>query len=397
MMKTILPLKNRIQHYPWGSPRTIPDLLGIENPDDLPFAELWMGAHPKAPSTAVTGGGEAPLNVLVTRDPDFFLGSRVQQAFGDRLPFLFKVLAAEKPLSIQAHPNLQQARDGFQDEERRGIPVDAPNRNYRDANHKPELICALTPFTALCGFRTPETIAANLGVFKTTRPLVDVLSSGGGCREVFERMLFLNDQQRRQILSEVRWYTRDRDDPVSRWVTRLAEEYPEDIGVLSPYILNLVELSPGQALSLKAGVLHSYLHGTGIELMANSDNVLRGGLTSKHVDRDELMKVLDFNPGTPRLLAGEAGGERFMEYPAGEQEFGLSVLRPEHSGNVRVSDDGGPEILLCTEGSWTVSTADESAGLSRGQSLFMAAAAGAYTVEGTGVLYRASVPSGTGA
>jgi len=386
-MKTVLPLKNQIQHYPWGSKQAIPDLLGEENPEDLPWAELWMGAHPKAPSTAISDEGGIPLNVLVARDPDFFLGPEVGHTFGDRLPFLFKVLAAEAPLSIQAHPNLEQARRGYADEEKRGIPINAPERNYRDENHKPELICALTPFTAMCGFRNPGVIAAYLEPVKAAAPLT---ADGADCRTIFKRMMFLTGRQKKRIIDEVLFHARSRKAAPDRWVIRLSEFYPEDIGIIAPYILNLIELAPGEALALRAGILHSYLHGTGIELMANSDNVLRGGLTGKHVDRDELLNILDFSPADPPLIP--AGEGPVSSYSAGVTEFALSHYHADTRQLFQMPETDGPEILLCTEGVWELRAGEESVGVTRGSSVFLAAAAGAYTLQGSGSLFRASVP-----
>ncbi len=386
-MKTVLPLKNQVQHYPWGSKQAIPDLLGEENPEDLPWAELWMGAHPKAPSTAISDEGEIPLNVLVAGDPDFFLGPEVGHTFGARLPFLFKVLAAEEPLSIQAHPDLEQARRGFADEEKRGIPVNAPERNYRDENHKPELICALTPFTAMCGFRRPGEIAAYLEPVKAAAPLT---AGGADCRTIFKRMMFLTGRQKKRIIDEVLFHACSRKDAAARWVVRLSEFYPDDIWVIAPYILNLIELAPGDALALRAGLLHSYLRGTGIELMANSDNVLRGGLTGKHVDRDELMNILDFSPTDPPLI--HAGEGPVSRYSAGVAEFALSHYHADTRQLFHVPKTGGPEILLCTEGAWEIRAGDEFIGVPRGGSVFLAAAAGAYTLQGAGSLFRAFVP-----
>lgn len=391
-MNKLFLLENRVQYYPWGSKEAIPDLLGVENTEGRPFAELWMGAHPKAPSTAITGGEQTPLNVLISRNPEFFLGPQAERAFGPRLPFLLKVLAAAEPLSIQAHPNLEQARHGFDEEERRGIPVDAPERNYRDANHKPELICALTPFSALCGFRSPAEIAEYLGPVKAAEPLLEVMPSGGSCRDMFLRLMFLTEHQKNRILAEVLQGAGRRDDEAGRWVLRLSEAYPSDIGIIAPYLLNLVQLLPGQALSLKAGVLHSYLHGTGVELMANSDNVLRGGLTAKHVDRDELLKVLDFSPLNPVILGETDHREHVVRYPSGADEFSLTAFRMEEPGRMDLPASRGPEILLCTRGAWTVDTGDDSCELGKGRSAFLAAAAGSYTLRGSGVLFRASVP-----
>ena len=392
MMKKLFILENRIQHYAWGSPTSIPELLGIRNKEGRPFAELWMGAHPRAPSMALTDSLEVPLNVLIARDPGFFLGDRVRRSFGDRLPFLFKVLAAEQPLSLQAHPDIDRAREGYAGEEKRGIPLDSPDRNYRDPNHKPEMICALTGFDALCGFRNLGEILELLAPIESAALLTEGLESGNPYKQLLSRMLFLPETEKKQVLSEVLARAEHSESPPDRWAAHLAEFFSNDIGILAPYIFNLVHLQPGQALALKAGMLHSYLHGTGIELMANSDNVLRGGLTEKHVDRDELLRVLDFVPLEPNIIDPDPGRGDIAEYPSGAKEFVLSSLRLEGRGEVRIPGTPGPEIILCTEGRLVIRSEDETLMIVKGRSVFVAAETGAYTIKGVGRAFKASVP-----
>ncbi|MFT5130484.1 MAG: mannose-6-phosphate isomerase [Rhodothermales bacterium] len=334
-------LSNPIQTYDWGSSTAIPDLLGIPNPAGEPQAELWMGAHPSAPSRV----DDQPLDALIAEDPQRTLGRDGQ------LPFLFKVLAASRPLSIQAHPSLKQAVAGFARENAAGIPIDAPHRNYRDANHKPEILCALTPFEALCGFRSPAEIVAafsELAIPELAAALQRFRANPGDFCRFLESVLQLSG----------------------------------DTGHLCVHMLNRLHLQPGQAIYLPARTLHAYVKGTGIELMANSNNVLRGGRTRKHVDIPELLRVLDFTPSAPTVLCGVRNGLE-TQYPCPASEFALSRIDLADDHYV-APDLHGPEILLCTSGDLGL--------ISRGESVFIEACAGPYELSGTGTAFRASLP-----
>lgn len=360
---------------------------------------MWMGAHPKAPSMAVVEKGEVSLGALIDNDPEGVLGQATAGRFGGRLPFLLKVLAAERPLSIQAHPDKSQAAAGFARENQAGVPLDAPDRNYKDDNHKPECICALSEFHALCGFREIDEIA---GYFFRVLPeaAVDSVlgkkSGNAGLQAFFRNLMQMPAAQAAAIVDKAAAYAvaSAAQDPVFEWIAALSAEYPGDIGALAPAFLNLVVLSPGQAMFLPAGVLHAYLRGTGIELMANSDNVLRGGLTPKHVDVPELLKVLDFSPMLPPVLHPVAVDvcERF--YPTDAAEFNLSVIEVSPEQAYGGHTPKSAEILLCTRGDAVLheSVSGEDFPFHRGQSLFIHAAAGAYTISGNAVLYRAAVP-----
>jgi mannose-6-phosphate isomerase len=301
-MQKIGLLKNTIQEYAWGSPKAIPDLLGRRNPGNKPQAELWMGAHPKATSLVQYHGQWVSLLDLINKNPLDVLGKNAAKNFNNKLPYLFKVLAAAKPLSIQAHPNLNQAREGFQRENAQRIPLDAPHRNYRDANHKPECICALTQFWALSRFRRISGILSYLkkvcahGLDAEIDNLKQQPTSDGLKRFYTALMTMDADRQNRIVAQALEQAQRfEAEDPVFNWMLKIADDYPKDIGVLAPILLNLICLEPGQALFLDAGELHAYLEGLGIELMANSDNVLRGGLTPKHVDVPELVLLKNLN------------------------------------------------------------------------------------------------------
>jgi len=286
IMKTIGLLKNTIQEYAWGSYTAIPELLGCESPAQAPQAELWLGAHPKAPSMVNCNGRWVSLLELIEQSPEDILGEKVAQRFDNRLPYLFKVLAAAKPLSIQAHPSRTQAKQGFARENRLRIPLDAANRNYKDDNHKPECICALTPFWALNGFRNISDILSLLEKtchqgLETEITNLREKPDSQGLKRFFHELMTMEPPRQKQVINDALSYAQKhiQEDKVFEWMIHLHNEYPADIGVFAPVILNLICLEPGQAMFLPSGEMHAYLDGVGIELMANSDNVLRGGLT----------------------------------------------------------------------------------------------------------------------
>lgn len=353
-------LANTVRPYAWGSTTAIPRLLGVE-PTGEPQAEMWMGAHPGAPSRVDRGAGPRSLAEVIAAAPEAELGEPSVNAFGPRLPFLLKVLAAASPLSLQVHPDLKQAAEGFADEEERGVPIDAANRNYKDANHKPELICALTPFHGLCGFRRgaeAATLLEGLGV-DTLKPYVDTLRATPE-REALREVLTA-------VLSADKGAMAETVDAAAAAAGRLAEvegpykdayaayagiarHYPGDAGVIAAMLLNYVRLEPGEALFLGAGIPHAYLDGLGVEIMANSDNVLRCGLTPKHIDVPELLRVVRFEAGDAGVLRPEASadGEEVYETPIDEFRLSRYVLAP--GSEPRTLDARTPQILLCTAG-----------------------------------------------
>jgi mannose-6-phosphate isomerase len=322
-------LANTVQHYAWGSIDAM-GAFGIE-PDGRPQAEVWMGAHPAASSRLSDGRS---LEAAIAADPHGLLGAQCVSRFGARLPFLLKVLTADESLSLQAHPNKRQAEAGYARENAAGLAVDDPRRNYRDDNHKPELLCALGEFEALCGFRPIEASAAafeQMGLGHWSKSL-----RADGIVATIASMLRLDRSDAEPQVDAVALH-----DPVA---ARLRLRYPGDPGVLVARLLNHVLLQPGDAIYLGAGNLHCYLRGAGVEVMANSDNVLRGGLTSKHVDSDELIAVLE--PGAEPVNVLRAGiGGRFAT-PA--QEFELIHLGP--GGERRAISTTGPAIAVCTSG-----------------------------------------------
>ncbi|MCK5192838.1 MAG: mannose-6-phosphate isomerase, class I, partial [Desulfobulbaceae bacterium] len=267
-MKNIGILNNTVQEYEWGSYTAIPELLGNDSPANTPQAELWMGAHPKAPSKVKLNGEWMSLMKLIEKNPKDILGKVVAEKYNNRLPYLFKVLAAAKPLSIQAHPSLAQAKEGFIMENSLGIPFDANNRNYKDDNHKPECICALTFFWALNGFRKISGILALLEKICPQGLKSDLNNLRGeqnslGLKKFFQAIMTMGRAQQNQIIADaiINAQKFTEDDQAYKWMIDLHNEYPADIGVFSPILLNLICLKPGQAMFLPAGELHAYLDG----------------------------------------------------------------------------------------------------------------------------------------
>ena len=376
-------LENPVRPYAWGSRTVIAALRGEPTPSPHPEAEMWLGAHPCDPSPLVgRDGRRTSLLDAVRSDPEGLLGSDRSAKWSGNLPYLLKVLAADEPLSLQAHPSAAQAAEGFARENAAGIPVDAPTRNYRDASHKPELICALTEFHALVGFRDPAATVPLLRALDVPElaghtELLAAQPDADGLRALFTTWITLPQSVLDRVLPALQeacvrlaqsggGFGRE-----ARMALELSERYPGDAGVLAALLLNLVVLQPGEALYLPAGNLHAYLSGAGVELMANSDNVLRGGLTSKHVDVAELLRVLDFTPRTPPVLRGTADGG-WLRYDTDAAEFLLRRFDGDGGAEVAVPD-GGPRILLCTAGSALVRSAGDERVLRRGQALWLPA------------------------
>lgn len=392
-------LKNEIQDYAWGSYSFIQDLLGFEQ-TAFPWAELWMGAHPKAPSKVQVNDEWQSLDRLIEQRPEEILGHRTAQRFNNTLPYLFKVLAAEQPLSLQAHPNREQAKNGFDREDHEGLPLTAPERNYKDDRHKPECICALTPFWAMEGFR-PITEMVDLLSVACPETLSDAIEflkqnpNGNGFQRFFEALMTLPEKKIQQVIDEAaaNAITNQAQNDEFRWIKTLYELYPEDIGILSPILLNLVCLQPGEALFLNSGEMHAYLNGNAIEIMANSDNVLRGGLTSKHVDVAELMRVLSFQPHGLDILAPQERLSCERVYPTPAEEFSLAVIHIDDTCTHRTDKIVGPEILLCTNGSGEIRWNDTEGpvNISRGDSFLIPASLSSYQISGQAEIYKATV------
>jgi mannose-6-phosphate isomerase len=372
---TVIAIDGVPRHYEWGSHTAIPSLLGAP-PDGRPVAELWFGDHPLAPSPVA--GTATTLRDRIIADPEAMLGHDVVHRFGARLPFLVKILAAGKPLSIQVHPNLDQATCGFEAEEKAGIALTAPNRNYRDRNHKPELLCALTPFDAMCGFRRRSEILALLSQLDLAELafLRAALSEPDPLRSAFTSVLTEPDPAP-AVAALSRRVAEVASGPLL--ATRLAaEQHSGDVGVLLTLFLNYLHLKPGECIYLDAGNVHAYLRGTAVEVMANSDNVLRCGLTVKHVDVDELLRITDFTE-LPDPRWHDNGG-RFGVPVA---DFGLTRLSVRAPTTLR---DVGPQIILCTSGQLRVNELNVPAG----HAVFLPAGMPT-TVDGDGLAFVAGV------
>lgn len=374
-------LDNPVRSYAWGSPTVIPELLG-RAPSGQPEAELWVGAHPGSPSTVVGDG--RPLSALIEADPAATLGAAVVGRFGPRLPFLLKVLAVERPLSIQVHPTIEQAVEGYDAEDAAGLALDDPRRSYHDRNHKPEMAVAVTPFDALVGFDDPAEVAASLEQCEHTDLVgaAAVLRESDGLERLVRRWLTLDDAAATQIVTALTAEaSARRDDPRFALVHRLAEVYPHDRGLLLALLLRHHTLAPGEAVFVPAGVPHAYLSGVAVEPQASSDNTLRAGLTPKHVDAPEVLRILRYEPHGAVAVTPVPAGPGLERYPVdGIDELGLSRVRLTAGTAVPVP---GPLLVLVVEGTAAV----DGVTLTRGRAAFVPAAESGATLTGDGVAF----------
>lgn len=399
-------IENVLRDYAWGSTTAIAALLGRPESGG-PEAELWIGAHPDSPSTAHVpeDGSRTALDALIKSDPEHFLGADSVARFGPRLPFLAKILAAAQPLSLQVHPSLEQARAGFARENAEGTAPDSPQRNYRDDNHKPEMILALTPFEALCGFRpaaatrdilrqvqdavqdagTPSGDARTGDTSGTEgATLLDALiddldgDEGAALRRAFERLISGGDEvaaATSQVVAAL--VGRGSLEPYAAelgTVISLNEKYPGDPGVLISLLLNRISLQPGESVYLPAGNVHAYLHGLGVEVMASSDNVLRGGLTPKHIDVPELLRTIDFRPVAVPMLSAERTVLDQEIFRPPFSEFQLQRIELAHGGGPVPLAQSGAAVVVVVAGSIYLDSPKGDLRLDRGGSAFLAAA-----------------------
>ena len=414
----VLPLHGVVQHYDWGGYDFIPGLLGIANSDRMPFAELWMGAHPKAPATADVAGIAMPLDHLIAEAPDRILGPTASARFGGRLPYLFKVLDVARMLSIQVHPTKEQAAAGFARENAAGIDLGAAERNYKDEDHKPEVAVALTDFWMLHGFRPLGQIAEALRKVPELCSIMPdfsqrLVSAGDATqarrdliRDLYRAVMTMPQERVDLLLNALverlaSGARSDRDSP-DYWVARATVTFPPvgghcDRGIFSIYLLNLVHLLPGQGTFQPAGTLHAYLEGVTVELMASSDNVLRGGLTRKHVDVSELMGILSFDDGTAQVLDGESAGSPDRVYRTPSDDFELSRLNLAPGGQYLGHATHGPDSIIVLEGAATLSARGRSIPLARGAIVFVPFGTH-YSLDASvtpAMLFKASVPGRT--
>lgn len=398
-MKRIGLLKNIVKEYSWGSYTAIPKLFGKRPPYDKPHAEVWIGAHISASSMVKTGSKWEALKDLIDKYPDEILGKECAKKYGGQLPFLFKIIAAKEPLSIQAHPNLLQAVKGLKRENSLGIPLDSSGRNYRDNNHKPECLCAITGFEALCGFRgVSETVLllkkACPGTLKKQISELKNNTDPSGLKSFFTSVMTMDNDRKKSVVSEAFQNTGifADENPAFKWVSVIAGKYPSDIGAIAPLFLNYVYLEPGQAMFIQTGQLHAYLEGVALELMADSDNVVRGGLTPKHVDVQELLNIVKFKQlKTGIILPEKYRNENIYRTSAGE--FVLSAINVTNSETYTSPEKRSVEIILCIEGrAVIVGSEDDKFDMAKGKTVIIPASVKKYSISGKAILYKAAVP-----
>ena len=388
----MFPLKGKVQHYAWGGKEFIPSLLGISNTENKPFAEYWLGVHPGAPATVLlSSNAYTGLPELIKSDPRRYLGKRVAAEFHD-LPYLLKILDVKDMLSIQVHPSKEDAIKGFDRENELGIPHDASHRNYKDNNHKPEMMMALGEFWLLHGFRPEAELERTLESVEYLSALLPVFESTG-YKGLYQFVMELPQEGVNKLLQPLSEFilpqyvagTLKKNDP-HFWAARAMMTYPDsfDRGIFSIYFFNLVHLQAGQAVFQGAGLPHAYLEGQNVELMSNSDNVLRGGLTPKYVDAQELIKHIHFRATIPEILDGGGAQEQVFACPV--RDFSMTVFQPGAGGYPLTTQ--GPEILLVLQGEGRAG--DFS--FKKGDSFFMAAGESVH-IEGPGSrIVRAWVP-----
>jgi mannose-6-phosphate isomerase len=388
-------LRNPVKRYAWGSRTVLPELLGAPSPSAEPWAELWIGAHSRASSEVEVGGAWRSLRAWVEDRPGPVLGERVLARFGAQLPFLLKVLAAAEPLSLQAHPDAALAAEGFAREEAARIGGDAAERFYPDANPKPELICALGPFEALCGFREPSELRARAAALGAPLLLAVLARTNPDARpgDIFARLLRLPAPERRAIATELAARAARSPDTIENtWLARLHERYPGDVACAAPLFLHHVGLAPGEALFLRPGDLHSYLRGSTLEIMASSDNVVRAGLTPKAVDVEELLRVLNPEPAPPPRVTPDTGEPGETVYAPPTEWFRLALVRSRAATPLPLVVRRGAEVLLCLEGRGELAASDAPTPLpfAKGEAFFVTGETPRYELRGEATLARAS-------
>lgn len=383
-------LINSVQNYAWGSHTALTDLYGIANPDNLPMAELWMGAHPKSSSKITDASGQVrSLRDVIDADKATLLGRDVADRFGE-LPFLFKVLCADNPLSIQVHPNKKASEEGFAKENAAGIPLDAAERNYKDPNHKPELVFALTPFLAMNAFREFSDIVSLLQpVSGAHTSIAHFLQEPNAERlsQLFASLLNMQGEEKSRALAVLKAALNSQQGEPWETIRFIAQYYPDDSGLFSPLLLNVVKLNPGDAMFLFAETPHAYLQGTALEVMANSDNVLRAGLTPKYIDIPELVANVKFTPKPAADLLtqpSQHGAELDFPIPVDDFAFSLHDLSPQ---DARVAQQSAA-ILFCLEGEAVLRKGEQQLVLKPGESAFVAANESPVSLSGVGRIAR---------
>lgn len=378
--RSVFRMRNPLQNYAWGSTTAIPELLGIP-PTDEPQAEMWLGAHPEAPSFLPEVG--STLDAHLAAHP-YHLGEALT-GYEGQLPFLMKLLAVERPLSIQVHPTREQAQKGFHREDLLGIPLNDPRRSFRDHNHKPEMLLAMTTFEALAGFRNPADSGPDLAALFEGRTdglrgvLVRHLAAPDAAQALKSALhsILTSGDEARELARDVVAHANQAPDahPLYELISRVADAHGAEPGVLAVPLLNHLRLQPGEAIFLDAGLIHAYVSGLGVEAMAPSNNVLRGGLTTKHIDVPHLFEVVRYEPTLPTVVQPEveaADGVRVRSYCPPVPEFSvheINLTEGTHQWRSRM----GPAVLVTTEGSLDVSCGTGSATVAQGESVFLSA------------------------
>ncbi len=382
-------LNNSLQNYAWGSKTALTELYGIENPQGLPMAELWMGAHPKSPSTVEIDGEARSLREVIEANKTATLGKAVAERFGE-LPFLFKVLCADQPLSIQVHPSKAAAEEGFARENAAGIPLSAAERNYKDANHKPELVYALTPFQAMNGFRELHEIVSLLEPVAGAHPHIAHFlenANEANLATLFTTLLSLQDEAKSRAIGVLKSALNAHEGEPWQTIKSIAADYPEDSGLFSPLLLNVITLQPGEAMFLFAETPHAYLKGVALEVMANSDNVLRAGLTPKFIDIPELLANLKFQakPAATLLTQPQRDGET-LNFPIPVEDFAFAIHGLSAAPQALAQNSAA--LLFCIEGQAIIDKSGQQLVLKPGESCFVAAEESPVNAAGTGRLAR---------
>jgi mannose-6-phosphate isomerase len=383
-------MNNGVQNYAWGSTDALTKLYGIANPEGKPMAELWMGAHPKSSSyVKASDGQEIALRSQISANLEQELGPKVAARFGE-LPFLFKVLCADQPLSIQVHPSKRAAECGFAKENAAGIPIDAAERNYKDANHKPELVYALTPFQAMNGFRELRDIVSLLQPISGANPHIAeflIHPDVEHLRTLFASLLSLEGEAKSLALGVLKSALNHQKGQPWDTIRSISEFYPDDSGLFSPLLLNVITLKPGEGMFLYAETPHAYLNGVALEVMANSDNVLRAGLTPKYIDIAELLDNLKFTakPAGELLTSPvQKGAELSFPIPVEDFAFSIHSLSPEPQTLVQNS----AAIIFCIEGQTVLEKGEETQVLKPGESCYLSASESPVEVSGNGRIAR---------
>ena len=393
-------LKGKVQHYAWGGFDYLPNLLGFENSAHKPCAEYWMGAHPSASSVISDGENSVSLNEYITNNPAETINKQVFDRFGE-LPYLFKILDVKEMLSIQVHPTKKEAEKGFDLEEAAGIPITAPNRNYKDRNHKPEVMVALSEFWLLHGFKSEAALEKTLEDIKEFNVLIGLFRQQG-YKGLYQFVMEMSQSNIDTLLHSLveRELRRKSNNELTKadagwWVCKLFEDGQEikniDRGIFSIYFFNIVKANAGEAVFQGAGIPHAYLEGQNVELMANSDNVLRGGLTPKHIDVPELMKHTLFEPVIPNVMSGTDVGNNELHYPCPVPDFGIKKISLD--GNMHQSQAVSLEIIIAIEGG-AVFNGSRNLVIKQGEAIALFPGEN-YTIESSGkcILYKAFVPS----